>query len=155
MYGTPVEAWENLTSTTIEKKALLTDSGGAGESRGGLGQEIVIRNDSGNDLTISCFGGRTDYPARGLHGGHPGTRRQYRLNGEPVHPKGRYILTPGDVIALIEPGGGGFGDPRKRRPEKVLGDVLDGAVSPEAAVRDYGVEVDPEAGTAKRLGDRA
>jgi N-methylhydantoinase B len=147
MSGTPVEAWENLTSTTIERKALLTDSGGPGESRGGLGQEIVIRNDSGNDLTISCFGGRTDYPARGLHGGRPGTKRQYRLNGEPVHPKGRYVLKPGDVIALIEPGGGGFGDPKKRDPRRVLEDVRNGAVSREAAIRDYGVKVDREAGS--------
>jgi N-methylhydantoinase B len=148
MTGTPVEVWENLTSTTIEKKALLTDSGGAGKARGGLGQEIVFRNDSGHDLTISCFGGRTEYPARGMWGGGPGALRQYRLNGEPVHPKGRYILGPGDVIALIEPGGGGFGDPRERDPGKVLQDVLEGAVSQEAAARDYGVVVSGD--TARR-----
>ena len=141
MTGTPVEVWETLTSTTIEAKALLIDSGGAGESRGGQGQEIVFRNDSGHDLTVSLFGGRTEFPATGMCGGGPGARRQYRVNGEPAHPKGRYILKPGDVIALCEAGGGGFGDPRRRDPDRVRHDVLEGAVSREAAERDYGVVV--------------
>src|SRR5262249_9107813 len=38
MIVTPVEIWETLTSTLIERKALLPDSGGAGRDRGGLGQ---------------------------------------------------------------------------------------------------------------------
>ena len=33
----PVEVWENLTAMTVERKRLLTDSGGPGASRGGLG----------------------------------------------------------------------------------------------------------------------
>lgn len=151
MTGTPVEVWENRTGTRIETKALLTDSGGAGEARGGLGQEIVFINDGGNDFTISCFGGRTEFPARGMFGGGAGALRQYRLNGKPVHPKGRYILGPGDVFTLIEPGGGGFGDPLKRDPVKVWRDVLEGAVSREAAERDYGVVVDDESGTARPI----
>ena len=155
MTGTPIEVWENLTSTTVEKKALLTDSGGVGKARGGLGQEIRFRNDSGNNLTISCFGGRTEFPARGTLDGGPGALRQYRLNGNPVHPKGRYILGPGDVIELIEPGGGGFGDPLKRDPRHVLDDVLEGNVSRAAAARDYGVEIDAKARSARRASTKA
>src|SRR5437867_7875111 len=84
MTGTPVEVWENLTSTHIEKKALLPDSGGPGTYRGGLGQEIVLRNDSGHPLTVSCLAGRTEFPARGLHGGKPGRPREILINGHPV-----------------------------------------------------------------------
>ena len=57
----PVEVWETLTSTTVESKRLLTDSGGPGQARGGLGQEVVIRNDSGNLFTVLCMANRTEF----------------------------------------------------------------------------------------------
>jgi N-methylhydantoinase B len=41
-------------------------------------------------------------------------------------------------------GGGGWGDPLERDPEKVLRDVRNELVSPEAAFADYGVAVDTE-----------
>ena len=41
-------------------------------------------------------------------------------------------------------GGGGFGDPREREPERVARDVEQGMVSIEAAARDYAVIVDPK-----------
>ncbi len=65
-----------------------------------------------------------------------------------VHPKGRYILRPGDAISTIEPGGGGFGEPRERPVDRVREDVRAGLVSVDGALRDYGVVVDLE-------GDRA
>ncbi len=138
MIVTPVEVWEALTSTFIEKKALLADSGGAGRFRGGLGQELVIRNTSGHPMTVACLGARTEFPPQGLHGGAAGERREYRINGSVVHPKGRYVLQPGDVIATREPGGGGFGDPRERDAEQLREDVRAGFVSAEGARRDYG-----------------
>lgn len=150
MTSTPIEVWEALTSTTIERKALLIDSGGAGRNRGGLGQDLVIRNDSGHPMTVSCLGARTEFPPLGIRGGKPGQRRQYRVNGEAVHPKGRYILQPGDVISATEPGGGGFGDPSERPPERVLEDVRAGLVTVEGALRDYGVKVDVANGLAWR-----
>jgi len=47
-----------------------------------------------------------------------------------------------DAIRLGLPGGGGFGDPRTRDPQRVADDVLDGLISAEEARRDYGVAVD-------------
>lgn len=76
--------------------------------------------------------------------------RQYRIKGEPVHPKGRYVLRHGDEIVIIEPGGGGFGNPWERKPEAVTRDVLDGAVSREAARREYGIEIDAVPGAFRR-----
>ena len=45
----------------------------------------------------------------------------------------------GDRFIAIGPSGGGYGDPRKRAPEAVLSDVLDGYVSAQAAQSDYAV----------------
>jgi N-methylhydantoinase B/oxoprolinase/acetone carboxylase alpha subunit len=52
-----------------------------------------------------------------------------------------YPLRPGDMFRLDTPGGGGFGDPFAREPERVLADMREGYVSREAAERDYGVVV--------------
>ena len=75
-----------------------------------------------------------------------------------VPPKyGVRRLGPARVV-VDTPGGGGWGDPFTRAPERVLRDVRDGVVSVAAAARDYGVviagdgrSVDVEA-TAKRRG---
>ena len=136
----PVEVWETLTGTTIEHKRLLADSGGAGAARGGLGQEVVIRNDTGQPLTVLCMANRTEFVAQGLAGGRAGAPREHRINGRPVDPRGRLELAPGDRIALIEAGGGGYGDPHDRDPERVRRDVANGFVSPDAARREYGLE---------------
>jgi N-methylhydantoinase B/oxoprolinase/acetone carboxylase alpha subunit len=44
-------------------------------------------------------------------------------------------------------GGGGWGDPLQRDPEKVQRDVVDGYVSIEAARDSYGVVLQPETQT--------
>ena len=51
------------------------------------------------------------------------------------------LIKAGDIFRLDTPGGGGHGDPLARAAERVLVDVRDGNVSPEAAERDYGVVV--------------
>ncbi len=138
MTGTPVEVWENLTGMFVESKALLPDSGGPGEFRGGLGQRIALINDSGHPMTVSCLAGRTEFAPSGVLGGQPGGMRTIAINGKAVHPKGRYILASGDRIDTIEAGGGGYGDPRQRRREAVEADLRAGFVTPEAAARQYG-----------------
>ena len=142
----PVEVWESLTSMTIERKNLLVDSGGPGTARGGLGQETMMRNDTGTPMTIFTMACRTQYPARGLLGGKEGGLRRNKINGETAHPKGQFTLLPGDRISLLEAGGGGFGDPAARPPARVLRDLREGFVSPEAAARDYGVAIGAEDG---------
>ncbi len=146
MTGTPIEVWENLTSTTILKKELLIDSGGAGKFRGGLGQNIVIRNDSEHLVTVATLAGRTEFPPLGLQGGKPGGIRKYWLDKKEIHPKGKYVLDPGSELRMIEAGGGGYGDPRERQTKKVIEDVNNGFVSVENALRDYGIKVDVQGG---------
>jgi N-methylhydantoinase B len=138
----PVEVWETLTSMTVRHKSFLADSGGPGAARGGVGQEVVLRNDSGHPMSVFCMANRTEFPALGYQGGRPGAKRETRVNGETVHPKGHYRLAPGGEVALLQAGGGGYGDPVARPPDLVRRDLESGLVTPEGARRDYGV--DPE-----------
>jgi N-methylhydantoinase B len=144
----PVEVWEDVTATLIEKRTLLTDSGGAGEARGGLGQEVVFRNDTGQPLTVFSMANRTEFPPLGFEGGRNGASREHRLNGTTIHPKGQHVLAPGDRLTLYQAGGGGFGDPRRRPRAKIERDVAEGYVSREAAARDYGAVVAEDLGEA-------
>jgi len=139
MMVVPTEIWENLTNITVEKRALLTDSGGAGAARGGVGQEVRFRNDSGHPLTVAFLGQRTEFAAKGFHGGLPGRRREYFIDDRPAAPKGRHVIAPGSTFTTFEAGGGGFGDPKARPRERVLDDVRAGFVSAQAARDVYGV----------------
>ncbi len=133
------EVWEAETGITVVHRRLLADSGGPGEFRGGVGQEAVLRNDSGYAYTVSLFGMRTRFAARGYHGGGDGQVRRFAINGQAIAPKGRYVLEPGDTLAVHEAGGGGFGDAKARDRAAVVRDVAAGLVSAVGAKRDYGV----------------
>ena len=138
MATVPVEVWETLTHTTIESKRLLPDTGGPGQWRGGLGQEVILRNDTGHLITTLGMGNRTMFPARGLFGGGDGALRVHAIDGKPVHAKGRNELAPGQRMRIVEAGGGGFGDPKARAPAAIAEDVAQGYVSRQAARDIYG-----------------
>ncbi len=140
MRAIPVEMWESLTGITISHKRLLPDTSGHGEARGGLGQEIEFRNDTGHPFTAFCVAPRSEFPARGLFGGGDGSRRTMLIEGRPVHPKGAHVVAPGERFTMRDAGGGGFGDPADRPRAKVLADLEDGLISPATARDIYGVE---------------
>ncbi len=144
MTGTSIEVWEDITGMTILRKALRPDSGGSGRNRGGLGQEIEFRNDTGSELTISCLSGRTEFPALGYAGGGPGALRSCLINGKSVHSKGRYHLAVNDTLTLIEPGGGGFGLPVERPRHLIERDIQMGFVTAERVLQDYGIDLKKE-----------
>ena len=125
----PTEVWENRTAMTIEKREILANTGGAGKWRGGPGQEVVFRNDTGHLLEFALMGQRTEFPATGLAGGGDGSRRLYDVNGEVVDPKARIELNPGDRITMREAGGGGYGDPAERDPSAAQADLERGYVT--------------------------
>ncbi len=62
------------------------------------------------------------------------------LNGAPI-PENPVTLREDDLLVVETAGGGGFGDPRQREPERVLEDVRQGYVSVAAAREIYGVAV--------------
>ena len=53
-------------------------------------------------------------------------------------------MKKGDIIRVVTPGAGGYGDPKKRPVENVLKDVVEQKVSVEAAKSEYGVVVVPD-----------
>src|SRR5436309_14340540 len=86
-------------------------------------------------------------PPNGCAGGNTGRAGDIWINPERAAANrlptryADYPLRAGDSFRLDTPGGGGYGDPLTREPERVLLDVRDGALSAEAAERDYGVFV--------------
>jgi N-methylhydantoinase B len=140
--GVPAEVVETLSSLLLRRRELRPDSGGAGTWRGGLGQltEFAARTDG--RWSVSGIVDRTRFPAPGLRGGGPGAGGEVVLDdGARPNPKARIDLRASQSIHLNTPGGGGYGDPFERDPERVLADVIAGYVTPEAAERDYGVVV--------------
>ncbi len=133
----PTETWETMTGIRVLSRTLLPDSGGPGEHRGGLGQRIVLANETGGPVTVFVMGCRTEYPAQGVRGGGSGALRQFLLNGVPVHPKGRHTLQPGDRLELHEAGGGGYGDPASRDRHAIERDLEEGFVTADGAARHY------------------
>jgi len=129
MASTPSEVFEDLTGITVLRKSLRPNSGGAGAFRGGAGQEIVMRNDTGYPLTVFSMANRTEFPAKGVHGGMDGALREHLINERRIEPRGRQTLLPGDILTLREAGGGGFGDPADRAPDQIRSDILHGFVS--------------------------
>lgn len=147
MGGTPIEIFEPLSGLVVERKALRPDSGGAGQFRGGPGQEVVLRNDTGHPMTVFSMANRTEFAAQGLKGGQPGAFREHLVNGMAIPPQGRHELAPGDALTLREAGGAGFGPPERRSPTAVADDVARGYLSQAQAKEIYGMEV-PAGGQA-------
>jgi len=154
--GVPVEAIETAAPVLMHRRELRQDSGGAGEFRGGLGQEMALEVLTGRPATHSCMYDRTTYPAAGLNGGQAGAVGEVILsNGTHPHPKSRYSLPAGQHVVLKLPGGGGFNPPTLRDPQRVLDDVRQGYVSLERAATDYGVIIDAETITVDEAATQA
>lgn len=142
----PVEVTEGDTPIRFEAKSFAEDSAGAGRSRGGLGQRVVIRVPQDADIEGAILagvrGGRFGVPIYGLEGGHEVPEPVAEVNGRRIVLGTQIELRAGDVLVLTVPGGGGFGDPRERSREAVQEDVKNGLVSPAAARAIYSAEVE-------------
>ncbi len=158
--NTPAEIFESDTPLIVEKRELLTDSGGPGKLKGGLGRRVVFRiPDDGHaprpPVNLGIQSGRFRYPPEGLFGGMAGARAAFLVNDKPGNPYGLTRLQPGDVVTMDAAGGGGYGDPIERDPDLVAGDLLDGYITPESAETIYGVVIDPVSMEIDREATRA
>jgi N-methylhydantoinase B len=142
--NTPIEKTEEEAAATITQYALRPDSGGAGEWRGGTGVIFSVRIARDGSAVLGRGMERFVFRPWGIAGGRPGAKARVVINLgrtderelgklDILHPE------PGDVVTIMTPGGGGYGDPLRRPADKVLDDVAKGYVSVGAAQAEYGV----------------
>jgi N-methylhydantoinase B len=163
-----VETNEGLYPILYLYRRETQDSGGPGEYRGGMGATSCwIPHDTDGrpiQLVLATFG--QAFPtAFGVDGGYPANTSMYKMvrrsdiaewfargemptdigkikgDHEYLPVKCETLEMPGDVFEHTWSGGGGYGDPLDRKPESVLADVLNDAVSVEVAKAVYGVIV--------------
>jgi N-methylhydantoinase B len=176
-----VESYELRYPILYLYRRQTPDSGGPGKFRGGAGISMMYTVRGADEIptkVLHTFG--VEQPeSPGMGGGYPSTTNQFailrdsnldarfasgivpqsyaELDGR-LESFGPYAVTsmrPGDVYRTVSQGGGGYGDPLDRDPERVALDVERSLVSREWAERVYGVvldergRVDPD-GTARR-----
>ena len=135
----PVEATEAAAPVVIWRKELRPGSGGAGRTRGGLGQIMEIGGRDDLEFACNAIFDRVANAPRGRDGGHDGAAGRVSLkSGGALRPKGFQIIPDGERLLLELPGGGGLGDPRTRDPALVARDLRDGVITAEQAEQVYG-----------------
>jgi len=139
----PIEIFERKYPARILQYAIRTDSGGAGQFRGGNGtarQYLLL-----DDANLSLWFERSVTPAWGLSGGEPGLgpevvirdidgseARMLKVNARPIKA--------GTVVTVLSGGGGGFGPASERSANLVRGDVENRLISVGKAKADYGFQ---------------
>jgi N-methylhydantoinase B len=126
----PIEDIESHYPLRVRRYELVEAGAGAGRWRGGLGsvRDIEFLADGGFSLEgdgnlvapPGLFGGGPGAPGAVVL--NPGTADEQRLPSKMPYRKARR----GDVLRLVGPCGGGYGDPTERDPEAVARDERDG-----------------------------
>ncbi len=148
--NTPVESLEANHPVRIEAYELIADSCGAGKWRGGLGIRrsyrvladdafLQLRADRMKFLPYGLDGGSSAAPARNL------MERDGSVTSLPSKTSGN--MRQGNLVVHEQPGGGGFGNPFERDPQRVAYDVWNGKISAAYARQHHGVEVDQISGS--------
>lgn len=132
-----VEIAEMTHPILIEQQRLLIDTEGAGRYRGAP-SAYVEYGPVGTSLRAAYGCDGTLYPALGARGGLPGgPARHFKRTVDgtltELPPYGLVTLESGERIVSVTPGGGGYGPPGERDPERVRRDVLEGWITPERA----------------------
>ncbi len=124
------------------------DAGGPGKRRGGSG--VIYDADVLRSAAWSFRAEGLDTPSGyGVLGGGEGKAGEEWITPVDSDADGEMFIPPKYGVRRMgasrmlahTAGGGGWGDPFEREPERVLRDVRDGVVSVESAARDYGVVV--------------
>jgi N-methylhydantoinase B len=147
-----IEMIEQAAPIHVHRYELITDSGGPGRWRGGLGCvfEFQVMD---HDATMSQFGDGMKYPAAGVLGAESrfNAERVFHkeiLRGAGQDPEVIPLHWVGDVksgerVLIHCAGGGGVGPADERDVDAVESDVRGGHISIERANLEYGVVIDP------------
>ncbi len=130
IYRGSVEVDESKFPMLYQSLRVHTAGAGAGKFRGAPGVEVIYgpRRDP-MTIVVSCDGQQN--APRGVLGGHDGpAAATYRIRKDGTEEKlpgvAEVHLNAGEWIKGVDAGGGGYGDPAKRDPARVLRDVLEG-----------------------------
>ncbi len=137
----PIEIFEHKYPARILKYGIRTDSGGAGQYRGGNG--TFRRYQLTNDANLSLWFERSVTPAWGLSGGEAGAGPEVTIQSldgkeECLLKVNAKPLKAGTIITIETGGGGGYGPASARTAEAVRHDLLDRFITPKHAERVYG-----------------
>ena len=152
-----LEIFELRYPVLFTRYAIREGSGGAGKRRGGYGVifEFQLRH---GDASASLLGERGRFAPFGILGGQSAQLAEhvFTLRGEEYRPEHitkdeNVHMQAGDMLCLMTPGGGGYGDPFERPPALVLQDVRRGYYDRATAMREYGVRIQPMLGLWTRV----
>ncbi|MEX2642121.1 MAG: hydantoinase B/oxoprolinase family protein, partial [Acetobacterales bacterium] len=144
--NTPIEYVEADSPLLIEEYALMPDTGGAGEWRGALGivrqyrllapsATVNLRSDRHKHECWGLFGGKGGKPARSIR----------NPDGEAEEVPSKFVLEfrRDEVFRAEMAASGGYGEPWKRDPARVVEDLRQEKITVGHAREAYGVVVDP------------
>jgi N-methylhydantoinase B len=136
---------EALFPHILRGRNYLTDSGGAGQWRGGCGSEFV--KEVRTPTSVNQYVVNRIHRHPGIAGGDNGSPDQCLISAgterevEVAPTVAARLMETGDRLVYRFGGGGGWGDPLERDPRAVLDDVWDEYVSIDAARDRYGVVI--------------
>ncbi len=127
---TPVEVAEQSAPLLFHYKRLRPNSGGNGQYRGGLGEDMLIESLSDSPIAVTFMAERTRFGAPGLAGGDMGEVGSVQIDGVEADNRAQHHLEKGTRILIATPGGGGYGasddrDPADRAADQRLGYVTE------------------------------
>ncbi len=141
--ATSVEIFETRTPLVVWRKELRADSGGAGASRGGLGQSIEIASREDSPFFLNAAFDRIVNAPRGRAGGENGSPGYVGLaSGSALRSKGLQTIPASETVVIHTPGGGGIGASTDRRRNRVAEDLQQGLISPLIAKETFGLDAE-------------
>jgi len=141
-----IELLESRSPVVVLEKSFVTDSGGVGEHRGGLGARIRLtkRHEDGLPLTVFVSPEGVNTPIDGLFGGQTGLLAHGYVRDtdgkvvEDVGSGGLVTVESTDRVVELQLGGGaGYGDPLKRSVDDVEDDLREDRISADSAESIY------------------
>ena len=161
----PAEIMEASYPVMFTQWALRPDSAGPGLHRGGLGAIYEIEALAPGGADAFLLGERGLFAPFGVNGGGPAALNAFSWQTDTGSASPLLASKVTDVhvrqgqrVRLESPGGGGWGDPYTRDPERVARDVRLGYLAVGLAREQYGValrgdgSVDPDATASLRAG---
>ena len=152
----PLEILESLYPVMFTQWALRPDSRRRRQASRRARRDLRDRGAGRRHAKCSCSASAANIRRPGANGGGSAVLNRFVYEtdaGEATPPLVSKVtdvkIKRGQKVRLETPGGGGFGDPRTRDPERIARDVRLGYVTREAAERDYGVTIGADDGVAR------